>query len=238
MDDRNIRRLQRATRVQTFGRDNAADFAAGSKAAGFLLELDPVVFALTAATVGQLRTPVGKPARIEALSVDFKDIARTSRAIKLDDPGFDDSVYRHPATSSEIPVTTHADSLLDLLENDTRPVTAGGDTPAQLAAKAALRANFIAYELPADFVEDLRRDRTALDDCNSGKHSDNLEGIESTSAIDTLLGKAQAIITRLDAAIQNKYSRDPDKLAAWKSASRTERAPRKAEVPVTPPPAA
>jgi hypothetical protein len=232
MDDRNIRRFQRATRVQTFGRDNAADFAAGSKAAGFLLELEPVVFALSAATVGQLRTPVGKPARIEALSVDFKDIARTSRAIKLDEPGFDDSVYRHPATSSEIPVTTHADSLLNFLEDS------ASDTPAQLAAKAALRAKFIAYELPADFVEDLRRDRTALDDCNSGKHSDNLEGVESTSAIDTLLGKAQAIITRLDAAIQNKYSRDPDKLAAWKSASRTERAPRKAEVPVTPPPAA
>jgi hypothetical protein len=43
--------------------------------------------------------------------------------------------------------------------------------------------------------------------------------------------------TRLDAAIQNKYSRDPDKLAAWKSASRTERPAKKAAA-VTPPPAA
>ena len=90
----------------------------------------------------------------------------------------------------------------------------------------------------ADFVTDLRADRRALDSCNSGKHSDNLEGIESTSAIDTLLGQAQTILTRLDAAIQNKYSRNPDKLAAWKSASRTERAAKKTELPATPPPAA
>ena len=235
MDDRNIRRFERATRVQTFGRDHAADFAAGSKAAGFFLGLDPIVLELTQARVGQLRSVVGKPVLIDALSLDFKDIARTSRAIKLDEPGFDDSVYRHPATSSEIPVTTHADSLLTLLEDDTRPAANGGDTPAQLAAKAALRAKFIAYEIPADFVEDLRTDRDALDDCNSDKHSDNLEGVESTSSIDTLLLNAHAIVTRLDAAIQNKYSRDPDKLAAWKSASRVERAAKKAAAPVTPP---
>jgi hypothetical protein len=232
MDDRNIRRFERATRVQTFGRDNAADFTPGSRAAALFLELDPVVLALTEARVGQLRGVVGKPVLIDALSLDFKDIARTARAIKLDDPTFSDDDYRHPATSVEIPVTTHADSLLSLLENQ------AADTPAQLAAKAALRAKFIAYELPAAFVADLRADRDALDDCNSGKHSDNLEGVESTSAIDTLLGDAQAIITRLDAAIQNKYSRDPDKLAAWKSASRTERPAKKAETPVTPPPVA
>lgn len=232
MDDRNIRRFERATRVQTFGRDNAADFTPGSRAAALFLELDPVVLALTEARVGQLRGVVGKPVLIDALSLDFKDIARTSRAIKLDDPTFPDDDYRHPATSVEIPATTHADSLLSLLENQ------AADTPAQLAAKAALRAKFIAYELPADFVADLRADRDALDDCNSGKHSDNLEGVESTSAIDTLLGDAQAIITRLDAAIQNKYSRDPDKLAAWKSASRTERPAKKAATPTTPPPVA
>ncbi|MEO5914607.1 MAG: hypothetical protein ABIS50_10270 [Luteolibacter sp.] len=237
MDDRNIRRFERATRVQTFGRDNTADLTAGGKAAALFLELDPIVFELTEARVGQLRTPVGKPVLIDALSTDFKDIARTARAIKIDEPAFDDAAYRHPGTSVETPVTTHADSLLKLLEDNTTPVADGGDTPAQLAAKAALRGKFIAYELPADFVEDLRADRDALDNCNSGKHSDNLEGVESTSAIDTLLGEAQAIITRLDAAIQNKYSRDPDKLAAWKSASRTERAAKKAEPIVTPPPA-
>ncbi|MES2658162.1 MAG: hypothetical protein V4689_06065 [Verrucomicrobiota bacterium] len=113
MDDRNIRRFERATRVQTFGRDNAADFTAGSKLTDFFADLDPIVLELTDARVGQLRDIVGKPALIDALSLDFKDVSRTSRAIKLDEPGFDDSAYRHPATSSETPVTTHADSLLN-----------------------------------------------------------------------------------------------------------------------------
>ncbi len=238
MDDNNIRRFNRATRVDNYGEIYAADFAPGSKATSLFRELRPLVAELTQAAVGQLRTPVGKPELIAALSADFKDIARTARAIKIDEPDFDDAAFRHPATSVEKPVTTHADSLLKLLEDNTAPVADGGDTPAQLAAKAALRAKFVAYELPADFVEDLRADRIALDDCNTGKYSDNFEGVESTSAIDTLLTKAQAIVSRLDAAIQNKYARDPDKLAAWKSASRTERAPKKAAAPVTPAPTA
>ena len=233
MDDNNIRRFDRATRVKTFGQTNAADFAPGSKATTLFLELDP-----SSSNSRRRRRPAPHPRRQARAHrrplADFKDIARTARAIKLDEPGFDDSAYRHPATSIESPITTHADSLLNLLEDDTAPWPMAA-TPRPNSPQAALRAKFIAYELPADFVEDLRADRDALDACNSGKHSDNLEGVESTSAIDTLLSQAQAIITRLDAAIQNKYSRNPDKLAAWKSASRIERAPKKAAAPATPP---
>jgi hypothetical protein len=231
MDDRNIRRLTRATRVQTFGRVNAADFTPGSRATELFGDLDPILAEFTSARVGQLRGPVGKRVLLDALATDFKDIARTARAIKLDDSTFSDADYRHPLTFVETPITTHADALLKLLEDN----TTGSDTPAQLTAKAVLRGRFIAYELPTGFVEDLRADRDALDTCNSGKHSDTLEGVESTSTIDTLLGQAQAVITRLDAAIQNKYSRDPDKLTAWKSASRTERAAKKADANITPP---
>jgi hypothetical protein len=231
MDDRNIRRLTRATRVQAFGRVNATDFTLESRTTALFGDLDPILAEFTAARVGQLRGPVGKRVLLDALATDFKDIARTARAIKLDDSTFPDTDYRHPLTAAETPISTHADALLKLLEDN----TTGIDTQAQINAKAVLRARFIAYELPAGFVEDLRADRDALDTCNSGKHSDILEGVESTSTIDSLLGQAQGIITRLDAAIQNKYSRDPDKLTAWKSACHTERAAKKADASVTPP---
>lgn len=234
MDDDSIRRFERLTRVITFGRDHAADITPGSLIATLLPELDPIEAQLTLARVGQIRTPVGKPALIEALNLDFKEISRTARAIKLGEPDFNADPFRHPATDTETIVATHADSLLQLLED------AAGDTPAQVAAKAALRAKFIAYELPADFVVDLRQDRDALDQRNDEKHSDNHEGVESTAAIEALLAEAKAIITRLDAAFLNKFRLDPAKTAAWKSASRVERAPRKstppAEPPVTPPP--
>ena len=128
----------------------------------------------------------------------------------IEEPGFSSAAYRFPANYTEAAATTHADSLLTLLEGD-----------------AVLSAKFIAFEMPADFVADLRADRDALDGSNSGKHSDNFEGVESTAAIETLLGEAQDLITRLDTVMHNKYSRNPDKLLAWKSASRVERAGRK-----------
>ncbi len=221
MDDENIRRFDRATRVQSFGRDHAAELAPGGKAATLFASLDPIIAKLTEARVGQLRGPVGKATLIEALSEDFKDIARTSRAIALDEPGFNPAPFRHPGQYEETPVTTHADALLTLLENQAT------DTPARLAEKTALRAKFVAYEIAADFVEDLRADRDALDACNAAKHSDNQEGVQSTATIDALLLQVNQIVTRLDAAVQNKYKTQPEVLAAWKSASRIERAARK-----------
>lgn len=232
MNDYNIRRLDRATRVKTFGRDHAADFAPGGKAAALFGELDSLITSITGSRVGQLRGPVGKQEVIEALNEDFKDIARTARAIALDEPDFPAAAYRHPATYVETPVATHADALLALLEDQP------ADSPAQKTAKAALRAKFTAYELPADFVADLRADRDALTACNTGKHSDNQEGVEATAAIDDLLAQAQSVITRLDAAVKNKYARDPEKLAAWKSASHTVKPEKRLQPPVKPTPPA
>lgn len=207
MDERNIRRFERATRVQTFGRDNAAEIGAGSKAAGLLLEPDFVVLELNAANVGQRRTPVGKP-------------ARTARAIDLDEPGFA-AFYRLPAAPTASNIKTHADALLARLED------APADTPARLAEKAALRAKFIGKFIPADFVEDLRADRDAIDGKKLANTADNLEGLESTESIEVLLLQGGQEVTRLDAMMQNLYRSNPAKLHAWLAASRVERSPKR-----------
>lgn len=212
MNDRDLRRSDRATRVLTFHLENAADFPSPSKAVGLFTELDGILAELTQARVGQLRTPVTKQTLLDALFTDFKDIARTARAIALDESGFPAAAYRFPSDYSEATATTHAESLLKLLEGTE-------NTP--------LRAKFTAFEIATDFVSDLRADLQAIHSINHGKNSDNLEGVENTSAIDTLLSKAQGIITRLDAIVQNKYSRNPDKLTAWKSASHVERTAKK-----------
>lgn len=212
MNDRDLRRSDRATRVQTFGRDNAFEFPADSKGAGLFTELDAILAALIQARVGQLRTPVAKQTLLDALFTDFKDIARTARGIALEDPAFLPAAFRFPADYSESTAITHAESLLKLLEG---------------LGNATIQNKFIAFEIRPDFVEDLRGDLDALNERNSGKHSDNQQGVENTSAIDTLLGQAQSVITRLDAIIRNKYSSQPDKLLAWQSASHTERAAKK-----------
>ena len=220
MTDRDILRNDRLDRVQTFGRTNAGDFAPGGKATTLFTRLDQLLDHLGLAKIGQLRTPTTKSTLLDALWLDLKLIAGTSRSAALDDPAWPAGSYRLPEDRTETLIRTHADAILALLEDKTT------DTPAELAAKAARRAEFLAYEMESDFVADLRADRDAIDGANLAKTTDNLEGVESTSAIDTLLAEGQKLVSQLDAIMRNKYKRDPDKLHAWQSASHVERSPR------------
>jgi hypothetical protein len=124
-------------------------------------------------------------------------------------------------------VKTYADKLLLLLEDNPKPVAEGGDTPAQLAAKAALRARFTDYDLPADFVEDLRHDRDAMDEADEGKNTGGEDSVKATTLISTLLDQIDDEIIQIDATLRNRYSRKPELLAAWHSASHLERAPQR-----------
>ena len=159
MNDRDILRHDRLDRVCTFGSENHADLPDGCEAIPRFANLAILSAKLARHKVGQLRSPASLQTQLDALSSDFKDIARTARAIDLDQPGFA-AFYRHPAEPTASNLKTHADSLLARLEN------APTDTPAQLAEKAALRAQFIAKLIPADFVHDLRADRDAIDGKN------------------------------------------------------------------------
>lgn len=225
MKDRDSRRSERAARVQIFGNDYAEDFVGFPKATELFDLLDPLISQLQPVRVGQLRTPVGKTVLMESLFEDFRDIARTARSISLEEPDFDPSAYRLPDSRNETPCITHAESLLTLLEDKST------DTPATKASKAALREKFLAYAIPTGFVEDLRADRDAIDECNTAKHEDNFEGVESTKAIDLILGDIQDIITRLDAFMKNLYRHAPEKLRAWQSAAHIERDPVRGKKP-------
>ena len=165
MNDRDQRRYDRLTRVQTFGRENAAEFTTGSKATLRFQNVDRHIGDLDEAKAGQNPARVSKQTLLEALVLDFKNIARTARTIALDEPGFE-APYRVPDPITETSLTTHADRLISLLADNSAPVTEGGDTPEQKAAKAALRAKFTAYDTPEDFADDLRDDREAVREAN------------------------------------------------------------------------
>lgn len=233
MNDRDQRRYDRLTRVQTFGRENAADFAEASKARTHFAEIDRHLADLDAAKAGQSPARVSKETLLDALTHDFKNIARTARAIGRTENGFA-APYRIPDNPSESAIATHADALLGILEENGAPVAEGGDTAERKAARAALRARFIAYEMPADFVADLRADREALREANRHNQGETQEGVGNTSLIGQILGRAAGAVQELDAIMNNKYARQPEKLRAWQSASRVERAPhreKKADAP-------
>jgi hypothetical protein len=216
MEDRDILRYERLQRVATFGTENKADWPADSLAATSFASIASILKALDDAKVGQQRLPASKQTLLDALWLDFKNIARTARAIALEEPGFG-AAYRVPEDTSSTAITTHADALLKLLEDT------AADTAAQKTAKAALRKKFTDHFLPADFVEDLRADRDAAFTKNNEKNIGNLKGVENTRDISTLLEEAGKEVIRLDAMMQNLYARDAGKLQAWLAASRVER---------------
>ena len=220
MNDRDRRRYQRLTRVQTFGRQNTADFAPDSKAKTHFANIDTHLALLDIAKTNQLPARVSKATLLDALELDFKNIARTARAIALTETNFA-APYRIPDNPSETAITTHADSLLQILEDQP------GDSVETTNDKAKLRAIFISYELPTTFVQDLRADREAIRAANQHNQSENQDSVEATEAINEILSLAAVDVQELDTIMHNKYARDAAKLAAWSSASHVERAPQR-----------
>ena len=125
MDDRDLLREQRAERVDTFGTTNEPDWTANVKATGHYANITRILDDLRDAKLKQLRVPVGKTTILDALWLDFKNVARTSRAIDQDEPGFA-APYRLPDVPTELNIKTHADNLLNLLEDNNAPVADGG----------------------------------------------------------------------------------------------------------------
>ena len=66
-------------RVETFGKDNADDFAAGSKAAGHFASVAQIIKDLDTAKAGQDGgTATAKEVLLDALRLDLQNIARTA----------------------------------------------------------------------------------------------------------------------------------------------------------------
>ena len=229
MNDRDDRRYDRTTRVQTFGTENINDFASGSKAVTHFGNVDRLIEQLDAAKAGQTPNRVSKETLLDALSIDLQNIARTARYIELKDKenGFAEP-FRLPNNTSEPATVTHTDAVLKRLEDQR------GDPAATKTAKAALRTRFIEYELPDDFVANLRADRDAITETNQHNQAETQGGVENTGLIGKLLAEASLEVAGLDVIMKNKYTRQPEKLRAWQSASRVERAPQREKKSVVP----
>ena len=172
---------------------------------------------------------MSKETRLDALQLDLKNLARTARAIALQDPDFA-APYRLPDNPSEAATLTHADAVLLLLED--QPTDDGPTRDARIAR----RAKFAAYELPADFVAHLRADRDAITDATRHNQAEVQDGVGNTELVGRHLAAAALDVQELDAIMHNKYARQPEVLRAWLSASRVERAPQREPKPEPPAP--
>jgi hypothetical protein len=144
---------------------------------------------------------------------DLQAISRTARVMADEVPGLDDK-FRLPPPGNDALLLSTARAFAA----DARP----------------LAAQFIAHEIPADFLEDLADDIAAMEAAISEQSSGLGQRIAAGAAIDSVIDNGVAAVRKLDAIVKNKYANNPAALAQWTSASHTERDPRSKRPPSAP----
>jgi hypothetical protein len=90
-----------------------------------------------------------------------------------------------------------------------------------------LKTEFIAYGMPATFLEDLNEQIAELREALTIQTAGTRTRVTSTASIDEILTKAFTALRRVDPIVRNILRDQPAKLAAWESARHLERAPRR-----------
>jgi hypothetical protein len=142
----------------------------------------------------------------------MKDLARTARAVNINDAGFQ-RLFRLPDK-----------------DNDQTLIA----TAREFIAKATEhKAAFLALGLPETLIADLEADINALEQANNDKSAAQTKTVGATAEIDEQIDLAMDAATIINAAMQNVYRDNPAKLAEWTSARHIKRIKRTA--PKTPP---
>jgi hypothetical protein len=222
MDDRTVRRYNQFTSILAFGTANAADFTPPSAVPGYFTDLQTAVTGMDEARAGQGRaSATPKSIRLQALRLDIQNIHRIAVALEPTNPGLSDKLPA--AGNSETALLTTAGKYAAAF------LPQPNDTAAEISAKTALVALFVAHELPATFAQDIADDIAAIGEANKTMDTEDASGVEDTAALDLHTTKGIELAALIDAALRTKYARNPDKLRAWESASHLERAPQRAK---------
>jgi hypothetical protein len=221
MTDDDTRRYEMFLRVRQHGTDEATSLAANTFVTSLFNDLSQIVTELethagaqsTGLTSARQSTRSISVARDE-LERDSQAISRTARAIALNAPGIEEKFRLQSKLKDQ-----------DLLTFARRVATEA----------LPLKAEFTKRGLSANFLEDLNEDIEAFEEALMQRTQDTATHINATTTIDDLIERGMRIVRELDAIMRNLYEDNPGKLAAWLSASRVERAPRRRPQPPAPP---
>src|SRR5881394_1388935 len=98
-----------------------------------------------------------------------------------------------------------------------------------------LKAQFIAHEMPAEFIEDLLARIAALE-TEIAEHGNAVgDHVQASEAIDEAIEKGIELVEKLDGIMRAKYASNRAVLAEWMSASHTERSPKRSTTTAPPP---
>ncbi|HEX8138899.1 MAG TPA: hypothetical protein VF544_15125 [Pyrinomonadaceae bacterium] len=221
MTDNDTWRYEMFLRVRQHGTNEAASLASNTFVTSLFNDLSQLITELetyagaqsSGLTSARQSTRSIGVARDE-LERDLQAISRTARAMALSTPGLEEKFRLRSRLKDQ-----------DLL------------TFARRVASEALplKAEFVKRGLDENFLEDLNEDIEAFEEALAQRTQDTATHINATTTIDDLIERGMRIVRELDAIMRNIYEDNPGKLAAWLSASRVERPPRRRPQPPAPP---
>src|SRR5204862_7286939 len=86
-----------------------------------------------------------------------------------------------------------------------------------------MKAQFIAHELPADFLEDMAADKAAFQAASADRMNAVGDHIAAREELSDALGRGLEKVRNLTSLVKVKYADNPGKLAEWMAASHIER---------------
>ena len=215
MNDLERRQYEMMLRVSEFGAIHIADLPANSLGGESLVAVREVIENLkefdsnhlSHRTSKRRNTTITASAR-EALLEDLRLIARCARAMARRVPAIDDK-FRLPKRMSDHALAAMA-----------RTFAADADP---------FSAEFVRYEMPANFLEDLKADIAAFEQASQNRTALGMNATASADAIDDAIATGLDAVRDLDAVVRVKYRDDAATLAAWTRASHVERPARAAK---------
>lgn len=222
MKDKERRSYEMLARVRDYGATHAAEFPTGSRGNELFTSLSGVVEELEAHAAAQssnasaaVAVTGSRAAARETLWADLEAISRTAQGVSATHPGADERFRLPRRNRNDVVLLATARAFLA----DARP----------------LKAEFVSYELPADFLESLEAHIGAFESSVTEQNRRAVGRVAATNSIGQAVERGAELTRQIDAIVRNKFKGDPAKLAAWESASRTERARRRSKAEATEP---
>ncbi len=216
MEKRIIRECVSFDHSLVFANANTADIPATSKGLAYVGNLTAINQQLVSA--GALQKPVSVAAQnalILALETQLDNMANIASAYAADVPGFAD-LFPRPAHYTPGDVVRTGNIYLAAL------VPTATEDAATVAVKAARVQVFVDHAMAVTLVADLQSQLKEIGTV-AGTHEQSREkGVLSTEEINVLVRAGRKQRNYLDAIFRTVYANNPQKLAAWLSASRVE----------------
>lgn len=222
MQNAEARQLDRGQRVQEFATAEASAFPARSHVAGVIAAHSAAIAKANQEAANQVSANRSYRESTTQKNVAIKSLIELMRAINQTARSIDD---QFPGIADQFRMPRYSDR--EILNYAAAFITAA--TP--------IAVEFTKRSLPESFLTDMQ---SAIDAVEAAKARQSLALANQTAATAALrlsLKQEQDTMRELKAIMRNQLRNEPGRLAAWESASRIERAPkRKKKTPTTPAP--